>query len=160
MKKIVLFIVTLFCFAFLNCEDSTGLKTIESDVRYTEYAGYSYKGKEFTSNTTLFHCTKTKEDFDLFFYFISDHNQSVEIPSEDFTAKKVVSIVKYGNDFYELKIENISILNEALIVNYKATIKEENMSWVAATPLLVTVSENFKRVIFLENGEKIKEISL
>ena len=158
MKRKLTYLIPIFFIVFCYCKYSTEQDETASNVSYTSYDGYSYKGEKSLSDTTFFYYTTTKEDFDSLFFFIYDHNPAPRIPEKEFLANRVISIVKYGNDYYELEVENMNILNGTLHIKYKAILEAENMSWTAAIPIIVTVDTVFEQICFYENNEKIYEI--
>ena len=161
MKRIMKYLIPIFCLVFCYCSTSTGQDEASSNVSYISYDGYSYNGEKSSSDTTFFYCTNTKEGFDsLFSHHPSYYNTAPEIPENEFLVKRVISIVKYGNDYYDMEIENVKILKDTLQIKYKAILKAENMSWTAAIPLIMTVDSAFERICFYENSKEINEIIL
>jgi hypothetical protein len=102
--------------------------------------------------------TTNKNDFDSLFYFISEGNPNPTIPLADFSAKKVISIVKYGNNFYDLKVADVSMAGNVLIIDYTSTLVSGNMTWTAAIPLIVTLNADYQKIEFIENEKLVKEM--
>ena len=155
------YLIPIFCLVFCFCSTTTEQDEASSDDSYTSYDGYSYKGEEPSSDTTFFYCIDTKEGFDSLFYRFPYHlNTAAVIPESEFLAKRVISIVKCGDDYYDMEIESVRILKDTLQVKYKAILQAENMTWTAAIPLIMTVDSAFTRIRFYENSKEINEIIL
>jgi len=147
------------CLIFLSCSFiKNPLSKTGTPVAYDTYEGYSYRGQRVNSDTTFFFITTNKADFDSLYHYIFIHPPYDTIPSADLSTKKVISLVKYGNDFYKMEVKDVSLFDGILIVNYTSILTDENMTWVAAIPLILTTGADFKRVVFIENGIKIKEL--
>ncbi len=159
MKESVSIIFTALCLLVIGCSHSTEPSN-ETPVAYTAYAGYSYGGPRPASDTTLFFQTTNESGFDSLFFFVSDHNPSPTIPSSDLSGKKIVSIVKYGNNYYSLQMSKVTLLGTTLRVYYTSTLDSANMSWVAAIPLIVTLDANYQTIQFIENGKQVNELTL
>ena len=128
-------------------------------VDYKVYTRYSYCGPESQSDTTFYYCTSSKTAFNSYFFFILDHNDNPDtIPSVDFSTKKVVSIVKYGNDFYILSVKGVSLLDKILEVEYSDSLIAQNMTWTISIPIIITTSADFQMIRFIENGKNSQEI--
>jgi len=108
----------------------------------------------------MFFYLTTKSEFDSLFFFIFDHNPSDPIPEEDFSSGKFIAIVKYYNDYFRLKTKGACILDGVLSLEYTCTLVSENITWVAAIPLIITVETDFHKIRFIENGTQIKELAL
>jgi len=162
-------IIMKFCLFFtgicivvnlLSCTTTNSPEDREpSPIAYDSYDGYSYKGPKAQSDTTMLFYITSKIEFDSLFYFIFDHNTSDTIPTVDFSSKKILAIVKYGNDYYRLKVIGAGILDGILNLEYTCTLVSENITWVAAIPLIITVETDFHKIRFIENGTQIKELA-
>ena len=104
--------------------------------------------------------TSNKTAFDSLFQFLFIQQTPDTIPSNDFSTKKVISIVKYGNEFYDMAVNEFRLFNRVLIISYTSTLVHENMTFVVAIPLIITTNADFRRILFLENGKQIKELIL
>jgi hypothetical protein len=146
-------------FSLLGCSDNIGLDSgILGLPWYNVYEGYSYGGPRPSTDTSLFFQTTNKDAFDSLFFFIYDHNIYDPIPPAELSSRKVVSIVKYGNNIYILKIQKIEILDGTLEIIYTSTLENKNMSWTAAISLIITLNADYHRIRFVENGKIVKEI--
>lgn len=161
MNKLFLSPVTILSLILFGCSNSTEMsEEIPEEVSYYAYRNYSYKGQRADSDTTFFYFTDTREGFDSLYFHINFTDTSTTIPEEDFVAKKIVSLVKFGNDYYRLSVESIGLLNNVLLVKYKSELISANMTWTAAIPLIITLEADFKHVRFYENENFVKEINL
>jgi hypothetical protein len=161
--QVIMKLYTLIGICFLaglwGCSKSSTTEAIApSPVDFNVYTRYIYKGPESQSDTTFYYCTTTKAAFDALFYNIYDINNSDTIPASDFSTKKVISIVKYGNDFHVLNVKGLSLYEGILYVAYSDSLVSENMSWTAAIPLIITTGADFQMARFIENGALRKEI--
>jgi hypothetical protein len=159
VMKSVSMLSILVSLIFVGCSHSTE-PINENPVAYKAYTGYSYCGPRPASDTTLFFQTTTKNGFDSLFYFISDHNPSPTIPLSDLSVKKVVSIVKYGNNYYLLQVTNVTLVSTTLKVYYESALKSANITWVAAIPLILTLDASYQSIDFIENGTQVKKLTL
>ncbi len=159
--KLFLFFGAIIGLIQYGCSNSTEVSEERpAEVSYSMYRNYSYKGQRANSDTTFYYFTDTREGFDSLYFHINDIDTSATIPEEDFVAKKIVSLVKFGNDYYRLSVESIGLLNDVLLVKYKSELITANMTWTAAIPLIITVEADFKHVRFYENENFVKEINL
>ncbi|MGD0037560.1 MAG: hypothetical protein ABSC53_09735 [Bacteroidota bacterium] len=161
MKLYIFIVIICLVFSLPGCSkpSATENKT-PSPVDYNLYTQYSYGGPRAQSDTTFYYCTTSKNAFDSLFFFIYDHNNIPDtIPSADFLTKKVISIVKYGNDIHALSVKGVNILDGILDVEYSDSLVTENKTWIAAIPLIITTSAGFQKIIFIENGKQLKEIN-
>lgn len=137
---------------------NTAENTTPSPVDYNVYTQYSYRGPGSPSDTTFYYYTTSKTAFDSLFYFIYDHNIPDTIPQADLSNKKVISIVKYGNDFYVLSVKGLSLLDGIITVDYSDSLVSENMTWTTAIPSIITTSADFQKIKLVENGITVKII--
>ncbi len=159
MKGMLCILAFVIYLSLTGCSNNQAPEN-EDTVSYTAYEGYSYKGPRPSSDTTLFFQTTDKIGFNSLFFFVSDHNPNPTIPPEHFAVKKVISIVKYGNDYYDLKVKGITLVGTVLKVDYTSTLQSENMTWVAAIPLILALDADYQKIQFVENGKLVKEILL
>ena len=161
MKLYIFVLVVCIVVSLPGCSkpSTTKIKT-PTQVSYNLYTQYSYGGPRAQSDTTFYYCTNSRTIFDSLFFFIYDHNNNPDtIPSVDFLTKKVISIVKYGNDFHVLSVKEVSLLDGILDVEYSDSLVVENMTWIAAIPLIMTTNVDFQKIRFIENGKQLKEIN-
>ncbi len=153
----------ILCFSLAACSHSVGPGN-ETSVAYTAYTGYSYGGPRPASDTTLsfqttlFFQTTDERSFDSLFFFIAGFDSGPTIPLSDLSTKKVVSIVKYGNNYYSLQMTKITLLGTALKVYYTSTLESANMTWVAGIPLIATLDAKYQKIEFIENGKQVGEL--
>lgn len=159
MKYLVSLPLLALCLFSMACSHSTEPST-EISVAYTSYRGYSYGGPYPSSDTTLFFHTTNETQFDSIFFLISDHNPNPTIPSSDLSSKKVISIVKYGNNYYSLQVSRVTLLDTKLKVYYTSTLQGADISWVAAIPLIITLDAKYDTVDFIENGTRVGQLAL
>jgi len=149
---ICLLVLLLFCSTANTPDDDASF--------YTVYERYSYRGPGADADTTFYFFLTSKSTFDSLFFFIFDHNIPDTIPQVDFATKKILAIVTYSNDYYELGIDSVSLYESTLNVEYSCTLEQENMSWTAAIPIIITIDADFIKVRFIENGNQVFEIGI
>jgi hypothetical protein len=161
MKLFVFFLGILLALHSLDCSKATA-PNLENPtpVPFTQYDRYSYGGPRASSDTTFFYLTTTKPTFDSLFHFIFDHNVPDTIPCADFSTKQIFSVVKYGNNIYELKTTSVDLIDGVLRVQYTCNLVSENMTWTAAIPMIITAKAEFRKVRFIENGVQLCEIPI
>ena len=138
---------------------STSDSNMSSLVDYTVYTRYNYGGPKAQFDTTFYFCTRSKTAFDSLFYFVSDHSDHPDtIPLVDFSTKKVISIVKYGNDFSVVSVKSVSLLDKVLNVEYSDSLIAENVTWTISIPIIITTGVDFRMIRFNENGKILREL--
>lgn len=127
---------------------------------FNEYHGYFYKGPRYSTDTTLVYHFFNKANFDKMFQLSPPPFEPDTIPSSEFFKKEVIAIVKYGNKYFELKVNSVERMEEVIYVKYKSELKADSMRWTAAIPMIVTTKGGYKIIKIFENAELIKEIVL
>lgn len=150
--KLSLTIFLLSLILLTNCEDPNELNR---EVNFTQYTGYSYKSSLAVSGSTDRYYLKSKEAFDELFYFIYDHNEEPQIPESVLENFEIIGIVKCGNFLCELNVDSIIQTENNLAVYYRSEIIEDNLSWTAAIPIIVTFQADVQNVTYFENGKLV-----
>ena len=156
--KTITFCFMISLFACSSSNEPYGDDT--EPVEFQVYDDYSYRGPTAESDCTFFYCITSREEFDSLFFFIFDHNTNDTIPSADFLTKTILSIVKYGNDYYEMVVKDVCLNEQTLEIKYNCELIRENMSWTAAIPVIITVDVDFDKVSFIENDYRFRDIIL
>lgn len=155
-------ILLVLCFGLLlmlGCVQNN-TKDAASSIKYSEYSGYEFKAKErISGDTTMYFHFNNKSIFDSFFRELPN-TKSNNIPETDFTQKNIIAIVKGGNNFYEIKIEQVELEKEVLKVSYTCEMKSQGMKWKVATPICIGTEKNYKYIQFIENGVTKKKLSV
>ncbi len=73
---------------------------------------------------------------------------------------KIISLVKYGNDYYSLSPTGVQLLGEILKVNFTSTLRAQDMTWVAAMPMILAVDANYQKIQYIENGNVVHELNV
>lgn len=147
----VLFLALTFC-SCENATDNSGL----TPVQFKVYEKYYYQGPDPQGDMTLFYWTRGRSAFSSLFIYLSDVLPVDTIPKADLDSLETVSIVKYGNDMYDLGIALVYLKGDTLQVEYTATLLKENMTFTVALPIIVMVDASFKYIKFYENGTPVK----
>jgi hypothetical protein len=166
MKISFAFLVLPLVLASFNCSTAVSpgpqLPSTEPrrpiPVAYSMYDQYSYRGLRPQTNSTLFFYTTTKSAFDSLFFFVYDHSTGDTIPAADLRTKKVIAVVKYGDNYYDMSVREVGIRDGSLVVEYNCNLVTQNMTWIAAIPIIITTSADFHKIQFVENGMNVKEI--
>ena len=160
MKFYTFFVITCLVVSLFGCTKNNSVENgTPLPVDYNVYNRYSYRGPIAQSDSTFYYCTKSKTDFDSLFFSTFGPSIPDTIPSVDFSTKKVISIVKYGNDFHVLSVKGVTLLNGILEVAYSDTLVSENLKWITVIPIIITTNANFQKIKFVENGIFKKEIT-
>jgi hypothetical protein len=124
----------------------------DTAVVFSEYPEYYCIDKTLKPDTTAFYFFDNKSDFENKFNMIYDHRTPKTIPSEEFKERKILSVVKLSNNYYELKINSISKKDNILFIDYSSEKKASNMTWTAIISLVITTPASFDHAVFYENG--------
>lgn len=158
MKQFVCLSIVMFCLVMSACSPSIPPND-EPTVSFTAFRGYYYRGARPASDTTLFFHTGTQKDFDALFTFIADHNPEPTIPASDLSAKKMISVVKYDHTTYDLQATRVTLVDNVLKVYYTSKAKGDKTSATFATSLIFAVNANYQKILFIENGAQVQELT-
>jgi hypothetical protein len=86
------------------------------------------------------------------FFFIYTRPNPDTIPKVDLASKKVLAVVKYGNDVYDMSVDTVTCSKRTLEMHYTCTMTDENIGSTLAQSLLIVTDANFEKVRFFENG--------
>jgi hypothetical protein len=162
MKYFIIILSASVLIQLLGCHNSVNANDENEGIKeeYNIYKGYFYKGQKYFTDTTLTYHFFNKTNFDALFQPSPPPMEPDTIPSTEFYTKEVITILKYGNKYFEMKITSIERLREKLLVKYTSELKADSMSWTAAIPMIITTKGGYSKIKFYENGELIKEIGL
>lgn len=122
------------------------------------YTGYSYRGPRASGDSTFFYHTAGIPQFDALFYYIMDEGRHDTIPRADIATQRAVSVVKWGNEAYDLGVALAYLRGDTLELEYTSTLLRANMSYTIAQSMIVMVDASFHTVKFIENGALIKKM--
>jgi hypothetical protein len=159
MKTLICSVLPLLFVALTlsSCDNGTDSSGV-TPVSYRTYANYYYQGPRPQSDTTLFLITTSKSAFDRLFMYMGLGLPVDTIPRADLNSQAAISIVKYGNDSYNLDIALAYLRGDTLQIEYTSTLLMENMSFTVAHSVIVMVNATFRAIKFYENGQLVKQM--
>lgn len=151
----------IFCLSQNRCATPFGPDD-QRPVRFSVHLGYSVKGSFVESGPTTWLVFDDKAGFDAVLYWISDHNPHEPIPDGDFQSKILPVVIKKGNSYWEMTADRVCYVqaDKTLHVYYRAIKVADDMSWVAAIPLVVSIQAvDYSLASFYENGELVGSVT-
>ncbi len=138
-----------------NTGSSTPVK-----LEYLEPKGYMVR-RDISLKAVNYLVLESKADWDAYIKTVPLGMTQISPLPQDFQNYIAIVVIKKGNTYWEMETQNVWQVGEELRVNYQAELSRENLGW-EATNLYVTLIKrnNFKRITFLQNGEKVRELSL
>lgn len=130
-------------------------------LNYTEPKGYMVR-RDIELPPITYLVIRTKREWDEYLKTVPPGMTRITpISPEDFQTKLAVVIIKKGNSYWEMETRSVWQSGDELRVNIAAEQTRENLGW-EATILYVAMVErgSYQRVSILQNGQKVKEISL
>ncbi len=159
MKTAIFLAITLLVLALTVCSCETGTTTPgTSPVSYKVYDKYYYIGPKGQTDTTYYWSTTGKTSFDALFQFLAEPSPVDTVPRADLESQHAISLVKHGNDWYDLGIGLVYLKGDTLQVEYTATVQRKDMTYTVVQSRIAMVDARFSMVRFIENGLTVKLI--
>jgi phosphate transport system substrate-binding protein len=161
MRKPLLIAVTAaltllgFATAAEDREEAKGKK-----VDFEVYKSYFEKNNSGLKGELTYTVLKTREAFDKVFGPARVMGKQKFLPKDALEKQMVVTVIKRGSTLWKYNVEKVTADDDTLYIQYEAT-GEESKTAKYKSPLIVAVGkEKYKKVVFLENGKKVKTLEL
>lgn len=130
---------------------------------FKEYSDYFVKNTFKPQKPVDFQIIRTDKEFSKIYKAVPPvtGKKLRYISKDEFSRNFMVSILKQGNNFWEMSVKRAVIKGKELSIYYTADCTRKKMSWVANCFVLVSIEKaSFNTVKFYENNKLIKTLKI
>ena len=133
----------------------------QTKLPFGTYSGYFVSNKFEPDAAASFVVITDQAKFDQVFgvaFVMGD--KSHRLPKDAFKSNMVLAAIKRGHAFWEYKVEGVTVEQGVIQLRYVVTSKA-TPDTTFACPLIVSVPrDDYKSVVFVEGGRKVKKVNL